>query len=77
MNSNKAIDFRNPVMVRNAGMSALRKELGIVGTAYFMRQLSVGKGDYTAGRVELLRGVSSKEIAEGIRGIQSMANANS
>ena len=76
MNNNMATDFRNPVMVRNAGMSALREELGIVGTAYFMRQFSAGKGDYTAERDELLKDISSKEIAEGIRGIQSMANAN-
>jgi len=77
MNNNTAVDFRNPTMVRNAGMSALRKELGIVGTTYFMRQLIVGKGDYTAERVELLKDVSSKEIAEGIRGIQSMMDVNS
>lgn len=77
MNKNAAIDFRNPVIVRNAGVSALKKELGIVGASYFMRQFSIGKGDYTAERDDLLRNVPSDEIAEGIRALQSTATAKS
>jgi len=73
--SNTAIDFRNPTIVRNVGVSALKKELGIVGTSYFMRQFNVGKGDYTAEREELLRDISSDEIAEGIRAFQDIAKA--
>jgi len=73
--SNVAIDFRNPTVVRNAGVSALQKELGVVGTSYFMRQFNAGKGDYTAEREELLQNVSSDEIANGIREFQDMAKA--
>jgi hypothetical protein len=71
MNKNATIDFRNPITVRKAGVSALKKELGIVGAAYFMRQISIGQGDYTAERNELLKEIPSDEIAEGIRAIQT------
>jgi len=77
MNKNATIDFRNPTIVRNAGVSALKRELGIVGTAYFMRQMNIGKGDYTAEREELLKDLTSDEIAEGIlamRGIEDTYN---
>jgi len=74
MNTNTAIDFRNPTVVRNAGVSALKKELGIVGASYFMRQFNTGTGDYTAERNELFRNVSSDEIAEGIRALQTHQN---
>jgi len=76
MNSNAAIDFRNPTVVRNAGISALKKELGVVGASYFMRQFNVGQGDYTEEREVLFRNVSSEEIAEGIRAMQRIAEAN-
>ena len=72
MSGNVAIDFRNPTVVRNAGVSALKKELGIVGASYFMRQYDVGHGDYTAEREALFHDVSSDEIAEGIRAFQAM-----
>lgn len=67
MNSNTAIDFRNPMLVRNAGMNALKKELGTVGTTYFIRQFNVGRGDYTAEREELLAGISLNEITKNVR----------
>jgi hypothetical protein len=35
--NNMPIDYRNPDVVRKAGMSALKKELGTVATAYFLR----------------------------------------
>jgi len=77
VNKNTMIDYRNPMMVRNAGVSALKKELGIVGTVYFLRQFNVGKGDYTAERDNLLREASPEEIVEGIWAMQSMTNTKS
>lgn len=68
MNSN--IDFRNPALVRKAGMSALKKELGTVGTAYFIRQFNAGQGDYTAERDELLRGITPEDIIKGVRELE-------
>lgn len=67
MNHNAAIDFRNPALVRKAGMSALKKELGTTGTAYFMRQFNAGQGDYTAEREKLLEGVTLDEIIQNVR----------
>jgi len=72
MSSNAAVDFRNPTAVRNAGVSVLKKELGVVGAFYFLRQFNVGKGDYTAERDKLLSGISSDEIAEGMRALQDV-----
>ncbi len=50
---------------------ALQKELGAVGAAYFIRQFSVGRGDYTAGRDALLRGVTADEIIRNVREAES------
>lgn len=67
MNGNAAIDFRNPSVIRKIGMAALNKELGAVGTAYFIRQFDKGEGDYTAERDKLLEGITLNEIIEGVR----------
>ena len=67
--NNTAIDFRNPALVRKAGMSALKKELGPVGTTYFIRQFSAGQGDYTAERDKLLEGITLEEIIKNVRDI--------
>jgi len=69
MNGNTAIDFRNPMIVRKVGMSALKKELGAVGATYFIRQFSVGQGDYTAERDNLFEGVTLDKIIETVREI--------
>ena len=62
MESNIAINFRDQTLVRKAGMSALKKELGTVGATYFIRQFSAGLGDYTAEREKLLEGITFDEI---------------
>jgi len=67
MRNNTAVNFRNPVLVRKAGLSALRKELGAVGAAYFMRQLEPGQGDYTAERDSLLAGITLDELIRSAR----------
>jgi hypothetical protein len=71
MDDNLAIDFRNPMLVRKAGMSALKKELGTVGAVYFLRQFSVGHGDYTAERDNLLQGITLDEIISSVREIDA------
>jgi len=53
MNNNAAIDYRNPMVLRKMGIEALRKGLGAVGMAYFIRQHEVGEGDYTKEKYEL------------------------
>jgi hypothetical protein len=72
MNNNTAIDFRNPALLRKAGMSALKKELGTVGATYFIRQFSAGQGDYTAERDKLLHGITLEEIIKNVREIDAL-----
>jgi len=69
MDSNAPAYFRSPALVREAGMSALKKELGSVGTAYFIRQFSTGHGNYTAERDTLLQGITLDEIIKEVREI--------
>jgi len=71
MSNNATACFRSPALVRQAGMSALKKELGTVGTAYFMRQFSIGQGDYTIERDNLLQGISLDEIIREVREIDA------
>ena len=71
MKSNAAIDFRNPALLRKAGMSALQKELGAVGAAYFIRQFENGYGDYTAERDDWLTDITLDEIVKEVREIES------
>ena len=54
MIANLSLNNRSLASVRKAGFSALQKELGTVGTVYFIRQFNTGYGDYTAERDEIL-----------------------
>ncbi|MCL2810675.1 MAG: hypothetical protein FWD25_02160 [Clostridia bacterium] len=71
MSSKTAIDFRNPVWIHKAGMSVLQKELGIVGAIDFLRQFSVGKGDYTAEREQLFREITLDEVIKSVRAMET------
>ena len=41
------VNIENPAEVQIAGMLALKKALGPVGTVRFLQQLDQGKGDHT------------------------------
>jgi hypothetical protein len=41
------VNIENPAEVRIAGMLALKKALGPVGTVRFLQQFNQGNGDYT------------------------------
>lgn len=73
MNRN-IIDFRNPAIVRQIGMSALKRDLGTVGAAYFLRQFSSGKSDYTAERENVLKDITLEEIIKNVREIDKQHN---
>jgi len=62
MNSNIAMDFRNPSLIRKLGIEALTKELGAVGMAYFIRQFDRGEGNYTIDREQLLADVTMDDV---------------
>ncbi len=40
----------SPEEIRNAGLTALRRELGVVGMVRFLQQFEMGNGDYTKER---------------------------
>ena len=67
MNSNLTIDFRDPKVVREIGLAVLVKELGSVGTAYFIRQFDRGEGDYTQKHIEMADNLTHNEILEGVK----------
>ncbi|MDR3294499.1 MAG: hypothetical protein LBT26_01540 [Clostridiales Family XIII bacterium] len=71
MSANSALNFRNPAAVRNAGMTALEKELGAVGAVYFIRQFESGRGDYTAERDILLRDAALEDIIKSVKEIDA------
>ena len=70
-NNNLAVDFRNASAIRKKGFEALSKELGAVGTAYFMRQFDTGEGNYTEERADLLPQIPFDEMLEAIREIDN------
>jgi len=61
--NNTAYDLNNPLVVRQIGMEALRKALGPVGLAMFIRQFDNGYGDYTKERAEINGDLTVDEIA--------------
>ena len=71
MTYNTTIDFRNPALLRKAGMSALKKELGTVGTTYFLRQFNVGQGNYTVEREKLLANITLDDIVKNVMEIDN------
>jgi len=63
MNGNTSTDFRNLALVRKAGVTALKKELGTVRAAYAMRRLYSSKQiDYAAERDKMISGVTHGEV---------------
>ncbi len=40
----------SPEEIRNAGLAALKRELGVVGMVRFLQQFEMGHGDYTTER---------------------------
>ena len=61
MNANMTIDYRNPRLVHRMGIEALTKELGPVGTVYFIQQFDRGEGNYTVERETLLSGFTMED----------------
>ena len=53
-----------PVEIERNGFDALCSRLGPAGAIRYLQQAGLGRGDYTAERAAILRGVSLDEIAE-------------
>jgi len=61
-----------PETLRQAGLDALRRDLGAAGMARFLQQFEIGKGNYTAERWQWLPGDADvKTLAEAIEGIKA------
>ena len=61
------INVRNPASIRRIGLNALKRELGTVGATYFLRQFSIGQGDYTTERDTLLQGITLEDVVKNVR----------
>ena len=70
MNSNATLNYRDPAIVRKAGLDALKKELGVVGTVCFMRLFEPGYGNYTEEREKLLEHITLEDAIKGIRELE-------
>ena len=55
------IEEKATEQIRQAGLEALRRELGVVGTIQFLQLYDTGKGDYTAKRHEWLDKMTLEE----------------
>ena len=51
-----------PEQIRQSGMKALRRKLGVVGMVRFLQMFETGQGDYTAERREWLDKMTLEEI---------------
>jgi hypothetical protein len=67
MSNGTAIDYSNPVVIRNLGIEALTKELGPVGMTCFIRQFDKGEGDYTKERHQWIDDLTTEDIRRGIK----------
>ena len=55
-------DIRNPVLLCQAGIAALQKELGAVGAVSFLLQFWIGHGDYTTERHQFLDSITMDDL---------------
>ena len=53
--------------IREAGIAALSRELGVVGMIRFMQQFETGEGDYSKDRHQWLDGRDADAIARRIQ----------
>lgn len=56
-----------PQQIREAGMTVLSRELGVVGMIRFMQQFEMGQGDYSKDRHQWLDQYSVDDIARMVR----------
>ncbi len=51
-----------PIQIQQAGLSALARELGVVGFVRFWQQFELGSGDYTSERDVWLDELSTDDV---------------
>ncbi|GHU51209.1 hypothetical protein FACS1894200_11190 [Spirochaetia bacterium] len=68
------IDVHNARSIREKGMEALTRELGSIGTVYFLRQFNNGSGNWTEDRKKELAGVTIEDIEKDVAALRASGN---
>ncbi|MFO3797263.1 MAG: hypothetical protein ACK8QZ_08275 [Anaerolineales bacterium] len=61
------VQMMTPQQIREAGIKALTRELGVVGMIRFLQQFELGSGDYSKERHAWLDEYSVEDIAGMVR----------
>jgi hypothetical protein len=69
------LDVHDTRFIREKGLEVLTRELGAVGTVYFLRQFSAGKGNWTEDRRTELADISVADIENDIAGLRASGNS--
>ena len=64
-------DFLTPNALRQKGIDALARELGVIGMVRFIQLFDPGEGDYTAERDALLAGITMNDIERRLEKMKS------
>ncbi len=62
--------------VRQVGIDALHRQLGVVGMIRFLQQSETGWGDYTKDREQCLGNPNLKELFDAIKNSEAKAGVN-
>lgn len=57
--------------IHEAGLEALHRELGLVGTVRFIQLFDNGSGDYTAERAQLRAGMTMKDVMAAMQKVRA------
>ncbi|GHT49146.1 MAG: hypothetical protein Ta2A_18370 [Treponemataceae bacterium] len=68
------VDVHNTRFIREKGMEALTRELGTIGTVYFLRQFNNGSGNWTEDRKKELADVTMETIEKDIIALRASGN---
>ena len=58
------VQLMTPQQIRAAGLTALARELGLIGMIRFMQQFELGQGDYSKDRHQWLDEYAVDDIAK-------------
>ncbi len=70
------VQMMTPQQIRIAGLTALSRELGLVGMIRFMQQFEIGSGDYSKDRHLWLDKYTVDDIAKMVREKRTVYKVN-
>ena len=74
MSQTVTTDVHNARFIREKGIEALTRELGSVGTVYFLRQFNCGRGNWTDDRKTELADLSMDDIEKDVARLRNNQN---